>query len=129
MISPKIITLSFLIALSAALPQHLQAAEMAAKNTAIHKLQRGFVNIALSPVEISAELHKEKKVDNALPSWATGFFRGSFYTVGRALSGVYDILTFPLPVPANYESLVEPGLPWDRLNPGEPYPAPEPKKA
>ena len=50
MISPKVITLSFLVVLSTVLPQNLQAAEMASKNTAVHKLQRGFVNIALSPV-------------------------------------------------------------------------------
>ncbi len=104
------------------------AAEMAEKNTPMHKLQRGFVNIALSPVEVSAELHKEKKVDSAVPSWGTGILRGSFYAVGRALSGVYDILTFPVPIPQNYESLVEPGLPWDRLQPGEAYASSAPKK-
>lgn len=125
--SPKSLV-SILILSILAFSPCLYAAEMAQKNTAIHKLQRGFVNIALSPVEVSAELAKEKKVDSAVPSWGTGILRGSFYAVGRALSGVYDIVTFPVPIPQNYESLVEPELPWDRLEKGEPYASSSPKK-
>ena len=93
----------------------LQAAEIAPEGTPVRKLQRGFLNIALSPIEISKELDSEKKVDSFIPSWFSGIGRGSFYAVGRALTGVYDMLTFFAPVPAGYEPLVSPEFAWEHL--------------
>lgn len=93
----------------------LRAAEIAPEGTPVRKLQRGFLNIALSPIEISRELDSEKKVDSFVPSWFSGIGRGSFYAVGRALAGVYDMLTFFAPVPAGYEPLVSPEFAWEHL--------------
>ncbi len=109
----KPISFIFLLFLFAA--PLLDAAEIAPEGTPVRKLQRGFLNIALSPIEISKELDKEKKVDSFIPSWFSGIGRGSFYAVGRALTGVYDMLTFPFPVPAGYEPLVSPEFAWEHL--------------
>lgn len=76
------------------------------------KLQRGFLNIALSPFEISNELSKEVRNNTFPPSWVAGLGRGSFYTVGRALVGVYEILSFPIPYPASYKPVLQPEFPW-----------------
>ncbi len=106
--------LILLTALMAAQPSWA-AVQMEPKGTPMRKLQRGVINIALSPVEISHELHLEKRKDGYLPSWVSGLGRGSVYTVGRALSGVYDLVTFPLPVPSGYEPLVYPELVTEHL--------------
>jgi len=89
--------------------------EMEAQGTALRKLQRGVINMVLSPIEISHELHKEKRVAAYLPSWVSGLGRGSMFMVGRALSGAYDLLTFPVPLPSGYEPLVYPELVTEHL--------------
>ncbi len=83
----------------------------------LRKLQRGFVNIALSPMEISTELAKEKSenADQMLPSWMSGSIRGVAFMGGRALAGLYDMVTFPVPFPKEYAPVVEPEFPWDHL--------------
>ena len=85
------------------------------KGTPLRKLQRGVINIVLCPIEISHELHQEKKKDEYFPSWISGLGRGISYSAGRALSGVYDLLTFPVPVPSGYEPLVYPELVTEHL--------------
>ena len=109
--------LYFLFVFSALLfPQAgLFAAELAAPGTPVRKLQRGFLNVALCPFEISTEMTRDKKVDAFPPTWATGFGRGVFYAAGRALVGVGEILTFPISAPANYGPVMEPEFPWQHV--------------
>ncbi|MBI3307111.1 MAG: exosortase system-associated protein, TIGR04073 family [Candidatus Omnitrophica bacterium] len=92
------------------------AAEIEPVGTPLRKLQRGFLNIALSPAEMSYELHNVRKVDNVVPSWATAMSKGFFYMGGRILAGAYDILTFPVPAPKNYEPLVYPEFAWEHFD-------------
>ena len=91
------------------------ATQMEPKGTMMRKFQRGFINLGLSPIEIRHELHLEKRKDAYLPSWVPGLFRGSAFMVGRALSGAYDLVTFPIPLPSGYEPLVYPELVTDHL--------------
>ncbi len=93
----------------------LSAAEIENEGTPQRKLQRGFLNIALSPLEISNELAKEKKNDTFPPSWITGTARGAAFMMGRALVGVYELVTFPLPCPANYKPVLSPEFAWQHL--------------
>ena len=109
----------FLICGSAALlfilPASLPAAELAGEGTPVRKLQRGFLNVALSPLDISHEMAKEKGVDSFIPSWFSGAGRGVCFMAGRALAGIYEMVTFPVPWPANFEPLVEPEFAWEHL--------------
>ena len=82
------------------------------EGTPQRKLQRGFLNVALSPFELSNELSKEVRNDTIPPSWVAGLGRGSIYTVGRALVGVYEMVTFPIPYPAKYKPVLSPEFPW-----------------
>ena len=93
----------------------VQAAQMEPTGTPLRKLQRGFLNIALSPVEISTELAREKNRDTFPMSWMLGAARGTFYVMGRALTGVYEIVTFPIPLPAEYAPILEPEFPYQHL--------------
>jgi len=102
------------LALTFAFSMPLMAGEVEtqAEGTPLRKLQRGFLNIALSPFEISSELSKEVRNDTFPPSWVAGLGRGSFYTVGRALVGVYEIVSFPIPYPSKYKPVLQPEFPW-----------------
>ncbi len=93
------------------------ATEIQPEGTALRKLQRGFLNAALSPTEITTELAKEKKRDTFPPSWMLGIVRGAFYTVGRVVVGAYEIVTFPFPLPAGYAPIVQPEFPWQHFDP------------
>lgn len=109
-----IIALLVLLAFSGPLmaAEVVPEAEIQGEGTPLRKLQRGFLNVALSPFEISNELSKEVRNDTLPPSWFAGLGRGSIYAVGRALTGVYEMVTFPIPYPANYKPVLSPEFPW-----------------
>jgi len=90
-------------------------AEIQGEGTMMRKAQRGFLNVALSPIEISNELSKEVRNDTMPPSWVAGLGRGSIYAVGRALVGVYEMVTFAIPYPANYKPVLQPEFAWQHL--------------
>lgn len=91
-------------------------AEIQGEGTPLRKLQRGFLNVALCPIEISNELAKEVRNDTLPPSWFAGAGRGAFYAVGRALVGVYEMVTFALPYPAKYKPVLQPEFAWEKLS-------------
>ncbi len=97
----------------------LQAAEIMAEGTPQRKLQRGFLNVVLSPFELSTELAKEKNTDVFPPSWITGAGRGTVFMLGRALVGVYELVTFPIPYPNCYQEILSPEFAWQHLPPAE----------
>ena len=105
-----------ILLLCAFLPSALYAAEIEEAGTALRKLQRGFVNIALSPFEIASELHKANQKDTAIPSWMIGSVKGIGMTTGRALTGVYELVTFPFPIPSGYQPIIHPEFPWELVN-------------
>ena len=83
----------------------------------LRKLQRGFLNIVLSPMEVSTALAQEKSenYEQMPPSWMSGILRGTALMGGRALVGVYEIATFPFPIPKNYEPVMKPEFTWEKL--------------
>ncbi len=101
--------------LAFSLPLMAAEAEIQGEGTPQRKLQRGFLNVALSPIEISNELSKEVKNDTLPPSWIAGLGRGSIYAVGRALVGVYEMVTFAIPCPAKYKPVLQPEFAWQHL--------------
>ena len=101
---------SFTLCLPAA-----SAASVEPEGTPLRKLQRGFLNAALSPLEIARALSEEKKTDSVIPTWATALGRGSVFAVGRVLAGAYEIVTFPLPLPSGYQPIVYPEFGWEHF--------------
>lgn len=89
------------------------SAEMEPAGTPLRKLQRGFLNIALSPMEISHEIRRDKKREDFIPGWVTGLGRGVSFAAGRALVGAYEMLSFPIALPAAYEPVVLPEFAWE----------------
>ena len=105
--------IALIVLLAFSLPLMAAEAEIQGEGTPQRKLQRGFLNVALSPIEISNELSKEVRNDTMPPSWIAGLGRGAVYMVGRALVGVYEMVTFPFPYPANYKPVLQPEFPWE----------------
>jgi putative exosortase-associated protein (TIGR04073 family) len=92
-----------------------EPARIKSEGTPLRKLQRGFLNIALAPLDITAELNKEQHRDTVPPSWVLALGRGGTYAVGRALVGVYEMLTFFIPAPGHYEPILYPEFTWEKL--------------
>ncbi|MFH1799600.1 MAG: exosortase system-associated protein, TIGR04073 family [Candidatus Omnitrophota bacterium] len=112
---PYTILIAMFVLLAFSLPAMAAVApeaEIQGEGTCLRKLQRGFLNVALCPFEISNELSKEVRNDTLPPSWVAGLGRGSIYAVGRALVGVYEMVTFPIPYPAKYKPVLSPEFPW-----------------
>lgn len=112
---PRLTALFLLLIMSSGFSQPLFAAELENSGTPLRKLQRGFLNVALSPWELAHELSQNKKTDSLVPTWFGGIGRGSLYTVGRALTGVYEMVSFPIPAPANYEPVLQPEFAWQHF--------------
>lgn len=91
------------------------SAEIADEGTAARKLQRGFLNIVLSPMEFSTSIQEANQGDYAGFSWVYGTITGVFETAARALVGVYELVTAPFPIPANYKPVLSPEFPWQYL--------------
>ena len=84
------------------------AAPLAAQGTGERKFQRGLLNVAFAPVEISYALaDKRAKGEELPPSWiGNGVLRGCYFATLRAFSGLYDIVTAPFPRPADHKPLL-----------------------
>ncbi|HPN72709.1 MAG TPA: exosortase system-associated protein, TIGR04073 family [Candidatus Omnitrophota bacterium] len=70
------------------------------------KLLRGAANLADSVVEIPGTMMRKSKADGALSGMTLGMVEGALNTVKRALAGVWEVATFPVPLPENYEAIL-----------------------
>jgi len=74
----------------------------------MHKLGRGLVNVFTGWVEVPKNIASSWKRTDPVTGTVVGFIKGVGWAWGRTCSGVYDIVTFPLPVPEGYVPLMEP---------------------
>jgi len=74
----------------------------------VYKLSRGLTNLITGWGELAVQLVASQQDHNAVTGTFAGLFRGLYFTVARELTGVYDVVTFPIPLPANYEPLWKP---------------------
>ena len=92
----------------------------AASNPA-EKLSRGVANIITGPIEIAKQIDiewKESAKQGSTRNVAVGVFagiiKGMAFSVARIGSGVWDIVSFPFKVPANYEPVMKPDFVLDK---------------
>ena len=74
----------------------------------LRKLGRGVVNILTGIVEIPKKVYLVSKQENALMGMTWGLLNGTAVGLLRTVTGVYEMLTFPIPVPAEYEPMIHP---------------------
>ncbi len=68
---------------------------------------RGLANILTSPYEIVRQGKIDYEAKGGVGIFSGGF-RGLFYVVGRIVVGAYELITFPIPLPAGYEPIFRP---------------------
>lgn len=89
----------------------LAAAPRAEAQTVGAKLARGVAGITTGILELPGNIAKETHVHGAA-GIPVGFGMGLGMVVVRELVGVYELLTFPFPLPANYAPILHPEYPW-----------------
>ena len=74
----------------------------------IKKLGRGVANIITGWVEIPKNVYETTQDENILMGLTVGLAKGLGMSVIRTGAGIYDTVTFPFPIPQDYEPLLEP---------------------
>ena len=72
------------------------------------KLGRGVANTLTGWVELPKNIYNTSVQDNAFTGVTLGLARGVGMSVVRTGAGLFEILTFPFPVPQDYRPTLEP---------------------
>lgn len=72
------------------------------------KLFRGVANLTTGWMEIPKQMINTSEEKNVGQGVTWGFAKGIGWAVGRTLAGAYEIVTFPFPIPENYQPVMNP---------------------
>jgi putative exosortase-associated protein (TIGR04073 family) len=77
-------------------------------NDAFTKLGRGVANTLTGWVELPKNIYTTSVEDNAWAGMTLGLAKGAGMSIVRTGAGLYEIATFPFPLPENYRPILEP---------------------
>ena len=83
---------------------------------ALRKLGRGFANVLFGVVEVPNQITKANS-DQGGAAIPYGIGKGFVRWIGRELVGVYEIATFPIPLPNGYKPVMKPEFPNEDYEP------------
>jgi putative exosortase-associated protein (TIGR04073 family) len=83
------------------------------------KLERGGANLLLGGIELVRHLGPRDE-GQFLPPWIIGLGKGFYFTLRRTLVGLYEVITFPFPIPGDYLPVIEPEFVWEYPPAGDP---------
>ncbi len=72
------------------------------------KLGRGIANILTGWVELPKNIYDTSVEENILSGLTMGLAKGVGMTIVRTGAGVYETVTFPFPIPEDYQPVLEP---------------------
>ena len=72
------------------------------------KLGRGVANTLTGWVELPKNIYNTSVEDNAFAGMTLGLAKGAGMTLVRTGAGIYEIATFPFPLPEDYRPILEP---------------------
>ena len=75
---------------------------------AFTKLGRGVANTLTGWVELPKNVYNTSREDNPLAGLTLGLAKGIGMTLVRTGAGIYEAVTFPIPVPEDYKPILEP---------------------
>ena len=75
---------------------------------AFTKLGRGVANTLTGWVELPKNIYNTSVEDNAFAGMTLGLAKGAGMTLVRTGAGIFEIATFPFPLPENYKPILEP---------------------
>jgi len=101
----------------------LPAAASAEENTAARKAGRGLAGMTLGFLEVPGNVVQESRTNGIFSGVTVGFAMGVGKLVARELVGVYEFVTAPFAVPANFEPVLQPEFTWQYFEsePGRAY--------
>ena len=76
-------------------------------DTAVKKLGRGACNVITAPFEIFEQTKRVNNSDGPMAGFTYGLLKGIAMTGVRAVVGVYEIATFPIPFPIHYKPILK----------------------
>lgn len=74
---------------------------------ALRKLGRGVCNIGTCPAELFLQTSRVNNSDGPMAAFTYGIIKGVVMTGVRAVVGVYEVATFPIPVPKDYGPILK----------------------
>ncbi len=72
------------------------------------KLGRGLANVLTGWVELPKNIYETSVEENVLSGLTMGLAKGVGMTIVRTGAGVYETVTFPFPIPEDYQPVLEP---------------------
>ncbi len=72
------------------------------------KLGRGIANVLTGWVEIPKNIYETSIEENVIIGLTLGLAKGIGMCIVRTGAGVYEIMTFPFPIPEDYMPVMEP---------------------
>ena len=75
---------------------------------AFSKLGRGVANTLTGWVELPKNVYDTSREDNAFAGMTLGLAKGAGMTLVRTGAGIFEIATFPFPLPEDYRPILEP---------------------
>ena len=75
---------------------------------AFTKLGRGVANTLTGWIELPKNIYNTSVEGNAFTGMTLGLAKGAGMTFVRTGAGIYEIATFPFPLPENYRPILEP---------------------
>lgn len=72
----------------------------------VKKLGRGICNVLTCPFEIFEQMSRVHKESGPMAGVTYGLLKGVGMTGVRAVVGAYEVATFPVPVPGDYEPIL-----------------------
>lgn len=91
--------------------------DMPKGQNALRKLGRGTANVLFGVVEVPNQVTKANSEHGGGAGFGYGIPKGLFRWVGRELVGVYEIVTFPVPLPRGYKPIMHPEWPNEDYEP------------
>ena len=74
----------------------------------MNKLGRGLANVLTGWVELPKNVYDTSVEENVLSGLTMGLAKGVGMTIVRTGAGVFETVTFPFPIPEDYEPVLEP---------------------
>jgi len=74
----------------------------------VRKLARGIANIATGFFEIPVQMMKETRETGDISGFFVGGAKGMLNAICRISTGLYETVSFPIPLPADYDVIFEP---------------------
>ncbi len=99
-----LVAVALLASLLLAVPAQAQSAS--------RKAGRGLAGMTTMFLEVPGNIYQETHRKGAAWGWTLGLAHGLGKMVTRTLVGVYELVTCPLEVPADFAPILEPEFPW-----------------